>query len=1037
MKSLLALVLPLAVFPAAAQVRSTSVSVQGLVRDPQQKPIAGATVRLSDTARNITRETVSSAGGGYILTLIRPGRYRLEASAPGFSPVAYEDLDLALDETARIDFTLALETVTFQVDVDAALPPIDYSRTQQSSVVTAERLAHIPINRRNHLDLALLAPGVVETAAIADQNDLRPIVAPTSNLAIAGGNGRSTLVQIDGASVTATGGFVRGDLPQVAVQEFQVNRNAYSAEFGGVTGAVLNIVSKSGANDFHGAAFAFLRHRDIQARNFFDPAKSSFTRLQSGAELAGRLVRDRAFFFAGVERLDRQEAVFVPLQQNRAALSRLTPSQEELVSFLQSTGIPDLAGLAQLLRSTLTPANNPLVLNLVDANSGVFPLGADRTTASLRLDHRLNPAHSLFFRANLTRSFDANSRFGGLNGLTNGSADRAINETLLATHTWTIRPSLAAVSRYSYGRSHFVQRPNDPFGPEYVIGGFGTVGRNGLFPQDSTERYGQLQQSLQWTSPRHTLTAGADLNGVRRDYDIAVYFGGRFIYGEFVPLGLILNAAAGSPSFSDQLALLLAALGRPALAASLAQPVSSIQSFSLGLPAAYIQGFGDSTYKAWQWSHSFFLEDSWRARPGLTLSLGLRYQHDRPPDLRPNNTWSPRFGFAWSPWKHRATVVRGGYGIFHAFVLGNIAYNQRQLNRPDVNLVFLTLAGAPGVVNPQTGLPLTSADIYQSLAASGVLGRRQILQSDLARLGIPPGFRFPTTGGVQRDYTNPYSQQASLEIEHSIGALAFSLGGEVNRGLHGWRTRDHNLVQTGTRPDGWPVFGLRDPGVVNNYVSESAANNFYHAFFAQISRRFRRAWGLNVHYTLSRATDEVADFTIEYMPHNQLDARADRALSYFHQKHRFVLSAVAESPSAGHALLRRWIFSPVVRANSARPFNVLTGTDNLGDGQTTTHRPLGLGRNAGLGPGFFSLDLRLTRSFHLVPDGSAILQFTAEGFNLANRANFLSVNNTAGPLPLSSLPRPLAGRRGNPSEPFSFTAAGDARQFQFGLRISF
>jgi hypothetical protein len=1007
------------------------------VRDPQQKPLAGAAIRLSDSARAYARETLSSADGAYILTLIPPGRYRLEASAPGFSPTVFEDLDLVLDETARIDITLALEAVTFQVDVNATLPPIDYARTQQSSIISAERLAHIPINRRNYLDLALLAPGIVETATIADQNDLRPIVAPTSNLAIAGGNGRSTLVQIDGTSVTATGGFVRGDLPQVSVQEFQVNRNAYSAEFGGVAGAVLNIVSRSGANDCHGAAFAFLRHRDIQARNFFDPAKSAFTRVQSGAELAGRLVRDRTFFFTGIERLDRQEAVFVPLQQDRAALSRLTPSQEELVAFLDSTRIPDLAGLSQLMRAALTPANNPLVLNLVDANAGVFPLGAGRTTASLRLDHRVNDRHSLFFRGNLTRSFDRNSRFGGLNGLTNGSGNDAINETLLVSHTWALRPSLASVTRYSYGRSHFVQTPNDPYGPEYIIGGFGAVGRNGLFPQDSTERYGQLQQTLQWTTPRHTLTGGADLNGVKRDFDIAVYFGGRFIYGEFIPLGLVLNAAAGSPAFSDQLAQLLAALGRPALAGALAQPISSIQSYSLGLPVAYVQGFGDSTYKAWSWNHSFFLEDSWRARPGLTLSLGLRYQHDRPPDLRTNNTWAPRFGFAWSPWKDRPTVIRGGYGIFQSFVLGNIAYNQRQLNRPDVTLVFLTLAGAPGVINPQTGLPLTSADIYQSLLASGVLGRRQIRQSDLSRLGIPPGFRFPTIGGVQSDYANPYSQQASLEVEHSIGSLAFSIGAEVNRGLHGWRMRDHNLIQTGTRPGGWPVFGLRNPAIVNNYISESAANSFYHAFFTQVSKRFRRYWGLNAHYTLSRAADEVTDFTIEYMPHNQLDARADRALSHFHQKHRFVFSAVAESPAAGNVLTRRWIFAPVIRANSARPFNILTGTDNLGDGQTTTHRPLGLGRNAGIGPGFFSLDLRLTRSFDLARDGRAALQITAEGFNLANRANFQSVNNTVGPLPLSALPQPLTGRRGNPSEPFSFTAANDPRQFQFGLRISF
>jgi hypothetical protein len=840
-----------------------------------------------------------------------------------------------------------------------------------------------------------------------------------------------------GSSISATGGFVRAALPQVAVQEFQVNRNAYAAELGGVQNGVINIVSRSGGNDWHGSAFSFLRHRSIQSRNFFDPGKAAFTRLQSGASFSGPLARDRSFFFAALERLDRQETVFVPIQQDFAALRRLSPSQDRLVAFLESTGAGPLADLGRQTRAVLTPANNPAVPALFARNAGEFPFAGENTTASLRLDHRFSSRQQSFLRANLLRGDEQNTRFGGLNGLTNGSSNITRNEVFLLNHTAMLRPGLASVSRASFGRSHFVLAPNDPVGPEIVIGGSGTFGRNSFYPEDSMERVAQLQQTMQWASAGHTLSAGLDYQYVKRDYDIKIYNGARFIFGEFIPLGLLLDSAAGIPGFSAGLAQTLAALGQAPLAATLGDPISSLQAYALGLPVAYVQGFGDPRYRAKQNSLSLFVDESWRTRPGLTLNLGLRYQFDAPPDVRSTHSLAPRFGFAWSPARDPALVVRGGYGFYQSYLMGNIAYGQRQLNRPDFQLVFLTLAGIPGITNPLTRLPLTSADVYQTLALRGVLGRREPQLADLAPLGLPPGFRLPTTGGVQSDYTNPYTHQASLEVERSFGSLALSLGIEGVRGAHLWRTRDHNVARVGTRPDGWPVFGLKDPRIANNYIYESAANSFYHAVVLQANKRFRAGLGLNAHYTFSRATDEATDFTIEYAPHNQLDARADRGLSPFHQKHRFVFTAVIAPRFSRRPALTGWTLSPVLRLNSARPFNVLAGIDNLGDGQTTTHRPLGLGRNTGSGPGFAAFDLRLQREFDLRPDGRLRAALTAEAFNFFNRANFIGVNNVVGPALLASLPNPQRAVRGDPLKPFSYTSAGDPRQFQLGLRLRF
>jgi hypothetical protein len=195
---------------------------------------------------------------------------------------------------------------------------------------------------------------------------------------------------------------------------------------------------------------------------------------------------------------------------------------------------------------------------------------------------------------------------------------------------------------------------------------------------------------------------------------------------------------------------------------------------------------------------------------------------------------------------------------------------------------------------------------------------------------------------------------------------------------------------------------------------------------------------VQAHYTFSKAIDEVIDLTPDYTPHNQLDARGDRALSSFNQSHRFVANAVYQSsPDARAWYAKDWTLSFATVASSGQPFNVVTATDNLGDGKVTNHRPLGLGRNVGKGPSLFTADFRVARTVRLQRESDLRLQLTAEVFNALNRTNFESVNNGVGDIPLQSLPSPITGRRGDPSVPFSFISARDPRQFQFGLRFAF
>jgi hypothetical protein len=224
--------------------------------------------------------------------------------------------------------------------------------------------------------------------------------------------------------------------------------------------------------------------------------------------------------------------------------------------------------------------------------------------------------------------------------------------------------------------------------------------------------------------------------------------------------------SAGVPGFSALLAQNLTALGQPGLAANLSDPINSLQAFSLGLPLAYFQGFGDNRYKAWRQNDSAFAEDTWQPVRGLSLNAGVRFQFDGVAGMRDGRTLSPRFGFAWSPRGSSRFVLRGGYGLFVPFTFVSIPFTQFQRNRPDVSFRLVTLAGSP-VTNPKTGQPLNSADIFQYVLAQGILGKRQITEADLAPLGLGPGVNFPVPGSVQSDYSSPYSQQANLQVESS------------------------------------------------------------------------------------------------------------------------------------------------------------------------------------------------------------------------------------------------------------------------------
>lgn len=1027
----------------AAQAQVSSGDIRGIVVDALGGLLNGVKVTAADPDRGISRSTLTDAAGAYTLPLLPPGAYRLRFEMSGFATKVVEGVELRVGDSLALRTEMAVSSVSTEVNVYAETPVVEPERTQQANTIESVRIHNLPINRRNYLDFALLAPGVVETNDMVDGSDYRVVQTPHSGLSFGGSNGRGNAFSIDGVENYYNSGGVRPSISQEAVQEFQINRSTFSAEIGGAFGGAVNIVSKSGSNDFRGTLFGFLRQRDIQARNYFDPGKSAFTRLQSGVAAGGPIVRDKTYFFTALERLDRQETAFVPIYQDRAGLLRLTPSQQQLFGFFEASGSAQLAGLARNMRAALTP--NARTLELFDRNSGNFPFSEDQTQFSVRLDHRISDSQNLFSRINFTKSFNQNAQFGALIAFNRGRSLEMLDSTGMASHAWVVNPRWVLETRFAFGYNKFDVQPTDKIGPGIDINGYGMFGREIFLPSTVYDRHYQAQQIWNTRQSRHDVKFGFDLNPVVDSARSETFFAGRFVFGGRIPLGLVLNSATGDPNFAANLGVQLAVMGQRQLAANLQAPLTSLQSYNLGLPEFYQQGFGDPHWRGVNKRFNLFVQDTWRVRSGLALNFGVRYELEGNPEnigTDPNNL-GPRFGFAWTP--DAETVVRGGYGLYYSRIDLQISNVAETLGGKQIAQAFVQITALPGLVNPRTRQPLTSADVYQTLLAQGILGRRAITREDLLQFGLNPSTTAPgsVVFGIVPDYVNPYAHQASLEIERAVGGWAVSAAYNFNRAAHLVRILDRNLYYTGRRADGAPTFGFYEPLLMQKNIFESTANSFYHALVVQAARRFSRHVGFNAHYTFSKAMDEVTDFNTDFQPHDQLNARAERALSAFHQQHRFVANAVLESPlrpGRGKGfyanLAGGFTFAPILVASSGRPFNVLAGVDNLGDRHSTTHRPRRAGRNIGKGPDYFSLDARLSRRFALGRRERRSLEFLAEGFNLANRTNFKSINNTVGDILLEDLPRPLMGNRGIPTQPLSFTSAFDPRQFQVGVKIN-
>lgn len=1049
--------------PLHAQSQSDKADLAGVVTDQTGAFLPSASITVTNTATGLRRTAETDQRGVYRVLAIPAGEYQVRVERAGFTTQIHEGVTVTVGQYATLDVTLDIASLRETVVVVSSPRIIEKEKAVQASTIQRIEIEHLPINGRNFLNFALLTPGVTPDnpmlAAITLSN------TPTSGLSFAGQDQRSNYVTIDGMdNMDVAVNSVRPTLNQDAVQEFQIISNSFSAEFGRARAGIINIVSKSGTNDFRGDSFIYFRDDSMDARNAFAfganrrPIDPPFRRSEWGGSVGGPIVRDRTFFFGSYEGLHRKESVFVSVLED-PAIFRLTQSQQSLFDFLQSTGDPLMQRMAQVFANpatgilNTTPQTFPETISLLESNSGVFPFKGASSTVSFRLDHRVSDRIQAFARVNFHDGENDGTGFGGLRGVSNGNRTALRNYSLVAGGTHIFSPTTLSDVRVQFGRFEFQTIPNDLRGPEIEISGVARVGRDRANPTSQRWNVFQVVDSLMAVRSSHTLKAGVDLAVMNSAGFAETFLGGQFLFGEAIPLAAVLDRAFGAGATGNLINRMTVptsggGLGRPDLVPNLLAPISALQSYNLGLPLVYVQGFGDPHTKLNYVQLGTYAQDTWRVNNNVVLNLGVRYDADWQADTvtlasrvppfqltratpRDWKNLAPRVGFTFDPSGSGKTLMRGGYGLSHQNAIQLANYVSR-IWSGQISQIVLPLRGP--------GLRATSADVWAFYRATGRLGR-----DALEAFGMTPGTTPAVLLVLDKNTVNPYSHQASVGIERELAANgAVALDYVLNRGRHMLRTRDVNLTRVG--PNQFASSGL-DPRYLHVNVFESSGSSIYHGLSATFRKRWRGSHKFSASYTLGKAVDDGTDFiTFDTAPQDHTDLPAERALSSFDQRHRFVANGVWQRPlrsssDQGFAskLAAGWTLAGVVTWASGRPFNVLRGFDANGDGHSSTDRALladgtTVGRNTGIGASFFATDMRLSRAFPVTQRATIGLVF--EAFNLFNNANYSGVNNVTGSMVLED-GRVRGNRNVPPNQPLGFTSAFPARQLQLGLRVNF
>jgi outer membrane receptor protein involved in Fe transport len=929
-----------------ASAQTVTGSIQGTVVDQSGGALPGATVTVRHTSIGLTRMSGTDGAGTFRAELLPVGTYDVAVELQGFTTANEAPVTLTVGATVTLRIEMHVAGVTENVTIRAAAPVIETTRSQVSETVGETSIQNLPVNGRNFIDFALLTPGVTR--------DVR-----SGDISFAGQRGTLNSLVIDGADSNNTffgqtlGRTGSGRAPyqfsQDAVQEFQVNSNAYSADYGRAGGAVINVVTRSGTNHPSGSAFDFLRRTALTANDAISESlgrpKPTYTYDQFGGTFGGPLQKNRHFFFTNYDgqRNTTPNTVFLNLP-------RSTPSDTAT-----------LAAIAKL---------NPLASS--------WDQGRNQDVFLVKTDGELTPEDRLTLRYN-HQNFNGENfeNAGPQNALEHTGASNVFTRTFNGSLASVLGPSLFNEIRVQYARDSEPGEANSDL-PEATVRQSGTtvltIGRNSFSPRETTIRRWQAADTLTLADGPHKIKAGGDL---QLDNILNNFPGNFFGVYSFQTLASFNGGRPNGPSESY-----LQAFPGPGTSGGTTHP--DITELSL------------------------FAQDEWRLNQELTLNAGLRYDRQafaQPPVRNPDpqlaaagldtsflhtdsGNLGPRLGVAFSPTGSRV-VLRSGYGLFYGRTTSIMVGTAHSNN--GINVQTLTFTGSQVPPYPST---------FASPPGGGSAGKPTIFVFD-------PAFRNPRVQQASAGVEYQLMPNTSLTFSYLfVRGDRLPRSTDINIGS----ASDVTYTVAGTsRTLTYPRFSA---GPFTNFARviqfQSTAYSRYNGVTVELNRRMTNHMQVRMAYTLGKVIDTVPDATAVVPGSSSDDAKyasnpanfeVDRAPGGNDQRHRFVVSGVWDSNGLAeqrNGLMRSmvggWSLSAVLTAQSGQPYSARVGAVDLnGDGNTRNDYAPGTTRNEYTLPSQVTFDPRVARTFRLQ---AVRLTLMAEVFNVLNRANVSSVNQT-------------------------------------------
>ncbi len=937
---------------------TADASVQGVVTDASGGAIANASVKLESPGTGAVRETTSNNAGEYRFELIPAGNYKATVIARGFETQILDNIVLAVSRTTTLNASLTVGQQTQTITVEGGSPVIDTQRTDISLAITPAQVQELPLNGRDFANLAVLAPG----ARPVDSYD------PTKNriavFSVNGSNGRNVNVTVNGIdNKDNTVGGPNMQLPLEAVEEFNISTGRFSAANGRSEGAALNLITKSGTNDVHGALYFFDRNQVLNTNDYFTEqsgeSKPDYGRQQFGGSIGAPLRKNSDFLFFAIER--EREATQIPV----------TETAYNELSLVTSLG-------AQPAHQIPTPYFD--------------------WRYNGRYDHKINENNSLFVSYANQNNVGYNDQSGSTNDLTAGNF--TTNQNIIANFTLNSVLSPRVVNSFTAGYQYWnnliasnISAPNFTFPDAY----FGT---NGNVPQQSYQSKWQFRDDMSVTSGKHTFKFGGDF----------VYepkLGGFFIYNETTTLSffddpsvILSNTALYPQGFATPGAV-------QAISQTSGDPYFLLSAKQLGL---YVQD-------DWKVSHRLTLNIGVRYDRDFNLNggseqadnrtyqllkaMGSYYSRKLPGD--DTLDFSPRIGLAYDVTGSGKQVIRAGYGLYFGQTFENIPLFMLQQTNPTLFSETSYNSNGPG---DTTASVLPNGQLLSTFR----YGIDPLPPQPAAKTQLAAG---DTSNIVDPDYRNPVSEQANIGYSFSPTPVSVIEVDYVHElGLH-----ENKNVVINPRIDGvrsTDAFTSDVGGIGRITDAQSISRSRYDGLNLSYRRRLAKFFSVNATYTFSRALSyngAAADYSSRPSDLFAVLGSQDFGPAPSDERHRLVVSGIVHLPWGVE-------WAPIMQWASARPYNAVEGISDVfgfGGGAGATHAillktdPTNYQGTAGYtavqlqtclaagtcfmdtydhlrGQPFFELDSRFSKTFTF--RDRMHLQFLFQAFDLTNRANF-------------------------------------------------